>query len=1146
MATLTYAPGFDGPTTINHGDIVTITGSGFGTKTVAAPLVFDDGSGPPDVRDLWDDAWPFDCQNPEFDTQRRPAPFRDVAPVHTRTGRYITGCHGEGLVPDFDPFRGPNVSLFKDIPDVNVNVTPLDFYLSWWQQFDPLFNYGTAGNPSVKMWSYGYNANVARGILAVQPNVQTATDAPRWQVAAQEGNPPDDLLMQPGPDFFKNAAVLGTPPRGIWQKIEVEARMGPAPGFIRLYENGQLLLNYTGRTDVRTEPTRRILVGHFFRPYQQPNNYRYFADVYVDRSQARIVLTNQGALLGGIGETAGIASVREMQVPVAWSSTSIQFRVNLGVHGSVGTGHLYVVNASGTVTKVADVAFEAEPVENPPVITSPPAAAGVETSPFSYQVTATNNPTSFGATSEELPPGLDFNVSTGLLNGTPTETTSRGDYIVPLTATNPVGSAELPLATVIRPVIPQSGTGEKPAAIGQAPDPTHPLSVDLAVSWLFNDGTDISPATTAANGGSTGATHNITMDYTASANNYTWIANGSTWDLQVRAPNPEAPLLIANDLVLGTTWSWDFKYFSPFGGNSVPLVLGNVSAGQIFISTTTNSTNACNPNIRFNNTNHDLGLSNPHGTTYHIVLSSDAGNVSVYINGTFQGILTGIPSITADRLFTNTLGAHSQSLVANAVFMRVWIGRALTASEAESLTLNPYDVYGVGATAPVITSALTASGQVGVPFVYGIVAEPLPNSYDATLLPAGLNVNTDLGIIYGTPTAAGVTAAEIQATNSLGSDTETLTITIDAAPTPPEITSDLFAEGREGIAFSYQIAATNTPTSFGAIDLPAGLNVNNATGLIDGTATVNGTFPVTISAGNADGTDIETLVITLEPAYTVPVITSPLTASGTVGEPFSYTLTAEGDDAELTIDAADLPAGLTVQEPAFIGIDGTPSVDGVFPVDLTATNPAGTDAEILVLTIAPIPGELPEITSPLFVSAQVGAPFEYQITATEGAFAFGAANLPGGVVLDANAGTITGVATEIGVFSVPLTATNGVGTGPEAILTLVVELATPAIISAKTASAPIGILFAYQIVTTHVAASYSASGLPPGLTLDTELGLIQGTPTETGTFVIEMTAPSLVPGEGATASLALRVFSEEEPPVEDGTIFIQPYHRPQG
>ena len=79
----------------------------------------------------------------------------------------------------------------------------------------------------------------------------------------------------------------------------------------------------------------------------------------------------------------------------------------------------------------------------------------------------------------------------------------------------------------------------------------------------------------------------------------------------------------------------------------------------------------------------------------------------------------------------------------------------------------------------------------------------------------------------------------------------------------PVITSPLNASGNSGKLFSYQITATNSPTTYSATGLPAGLTLNASSGLIRGTPLHAGTTNVTIGATNASGTGTATLVITI-------------------------------------------------------------------------------------------------------------------------------------------------------------------------------------------------------------------------------------------------------------------------------------------
>jgi len=88
-------------------------------------------------------------------------------------------------------------------------------------------------------------------------------------------------------------------------------------------------------------------------------------------------------------------------------------------------------------------------------------------------------------------------------------------------------------------------------------------------------------------------------------------------------------------------------------------------------------------------------------------------------------------------------------------------------------------------------------------------------------------------------------------------------LALGPAAVPPVINSALTASGTAGSSFSYQITATNSPTSYNATGLPSGLSVNTGTGVISGTPTSAGVSNITISATNADGTGSDTLVLTI-------------------------------------------------------------------------------------------------------------------------------------------------------------------------------------------------------------------------------------------------------------------------------------------
>src|SRR4029077_7818289 len=107
--------------------------------------------------------------------------------------------------------------------------------------------------------------------------------------------------------------------------------------------------------------------------------------------------------------------------------------------------------------------------------------------------------------------------------------------------------------------------------------------------------------------------------------------------------------------------------------------------------------------------------------------------------------------------------------------------------------------------------------------------------------------------------------ASITVVSPCGGASNAVTFPIDDTPS---ITSLLTASATVGNPFSYQITANNNPVSYNATDLPQGLSVNTTTGLISGTPTATGVFPVTISATNnandpCSGTATDTLTLTI-------------------------------------------------------------------------------------------------------------------------------------------------------------------------------------------------------------------------------------------------------------------------------------------
>ena len=137
----------------------------------------------------------------------------------------------------------------------------------------------------------------------------------------------------------------------------------------------------------------------------------------------------------------------------------------------------------------------------------------------------------------------------------------------------------------------------------------------------------------------------------------------------------------------------------------------------------------------------------------------------------------------------------------------------------------------------------------------------------------------------------------------------------------------------------------------------------------------------------------------------------------------------------------------------------------------------------------------PVITSPLAATATVGAEFAYQFT-TEGEATLAIPNPPSGLTFDSNLGALAGNPTAAGTFLVQLSATNAIGTTTATLVLTIAPapLTDATIVSGSGVSGGIGKTFSYLVKAGNVtsSATIAADGLPAGLVLDQNSGLISG------------------------------------------------------
>ncbi len=558
--------------------------------------------------------------------------------------------------------------------------------------------------------------------------------------------------------------------------------------------------------------------------------------------------------------------------------------------------------------------------------------------------------------------------------------------------------------TVTAPTPPTAGNNTNNIAYSTSP---------TALTLALGGGTATSVTVGALSGG-TGSLSVVgtTVSYTASASAYvasqtfTYQAVGpcatsASGTITLNVAAPPAPV-ISSSLVASGTGGQAFNYQitasnvpTTFNATSLPAGL-SVNAAGLISGTPTVSGNFMIPISAGNAAGTDMktlsltiGLVAPVITSANTVGGTSGSPFSFQVTAsnlptTFGA--TGLPSGLSINAGTGLITGTPVVAMGGAVPVMLTAMNA-AGTGMQTLTIN------MALSAPTFTSANTASGNSGQAFSFQLTATDFPTAWTATGLPPGLSINTSTGLISGTATVAMTTMFNVMVTamNGAGTTPQALTITITLAA--PVISSPTTASGVISDPFSYQIAASSSPTSYSAPGLPAGLSINTGTGLISGTPTALGVTAVTISATNASGTAMQTLTITIS-NQAAPTATA-FTLSVPFNAPATYDLVASIQGNYTSVAIASQPSHGTVVLNGF-GITYTP-VTGYFGPDtftFTVTGPGGT-------------------SQPAKANIQVGVPGAPVVAAKAATVSFGTAT-----AIDLS-GSITGVATSVTVTVQP-------------------------------------------------------------------------------------------------------------------------------
>jgi Putative Ig domain len=257
-----------------------------------------------------------------------------------------------------------------------------------------------------------------------------------------------------------------------------------------------------------------------------------------------------------------------------------------------------------------------------------------------------------------------------------------------------------------------------------------------------------------------------------------------------------------------------------------------------------------------------------------------------------------------------------------------------------------------------------------------------------------------------------------------------------------------------------------------------------------------------------------------------------LCPSGETGKSYSLQIEAHGgcDVYTWTNPGGGLPPGLSLGSAGLIS--GTPTTAGKYVFWLQIQDTIGVPASWCTddhasqrqFEIDIAPGLQIQQRQSRLPGAQLNQAYNLQFTATGGSsltWSVASGSLPAGLTLNSSTGLLSGTPTAVGDYHFQIRTTDGNRSDVQTYDLSVVE---PLRITKFTPIAEVGRPFDLTLAATGGKAPYtwSATGVPAGLTFDASTGKITGTPTAATAATVKVTVTDSV-GVATSMTVSLAV-----------------------